>query len=65
MLRNFFRDPRGFAVKFYSEDGIFDLVGNNTPVFFIRDPMLFPSLVHSQKRNPVTNLKVGKLCVNF
>ncbi|XP_065226005.1 catalase-like [Planococcus citri] len=51
------RDPRGFAVKFYTEDGIWDLVGLNTPVFFLRDPMLFPSLIHSQKRNPVTHLK--------
>ncbi|KAM4723175.1 catalase-like [Rhinophrynus dorsalis] len=51
------RDPRGFAVKFYTEDGIWDLVGNNTPIFFIRDPMLFPSFIHSQKRNPQTHLK--------
>ncbi|XP_068116945.1 catalase-like [Hyperolius riggenbachi] len=51
------RDPRGFAVKFYTEDGIWDLVGNNTPIFFIRDPILFPSFIHSQKRNPQTNLK--------
>lgn len=51
------RDPRGFAIKFYSEDGNWDLVGNNTPIFFIRDPTLFPSFVHSQKRNPVTHLK--------
>lgn len=51
------RDPRGFAVKFYTEDGNWDLVGNNTPIFFIRDPMLFPSFIHTQKRNPVTHLK--------
>ncbi|ESO84839.1 hypothetical protein LOTGIDRAFT_236064 [Lottia gigantea] len=51
------RDPRGFAVKFYTEDGNWDLVGNNTPIFFIRDPFLFPSFIHTQKRNPVTNLK--------
>lgn len=51
------RDPRGFAVKFYTDDGIWDLVGNNTPIFFIRDPLLFPSLVHSQKRNPATHCK--------
>ncbi|GFG37055.1 hypothetical protein Cfor_00749, partial [Coptotermes formosanus] len=51
------RDPRGFAIKFYSDDGIWDLVGNNTPIFFIRDPMLFPLFIHSQKRNPVTNIK--------
>lgn len=51
------RDPRGFAVKFYTSEGNLDIVGNNTPIFFIRDPMQFPSLVHSQKRNPQTNLK--------
>ncbi|XP_071498414.1 catalase-like [Diadema antillarum] len=51
------RDPRGFAVKFYSEDGNWDLVGNNTPIFFIRDPMFFASFIHTQKRNPVTHLK--------
>jgi len=51
------RDPRGFAMKFYTEEGNWDLVGNNTPIFFIRDPMLFPSFIHTQKRNPVTNLK--------
>lgn len=51
------RDPRGFAVKFYTEEGNWDLVGNNTPIFFIRDPMFFPSFIHTQKRNPVTHLK--------
>lgn len=51
------RDPRGFAMKFYTEDGVWDLVGNNTPIFFIRDPILFPSFLHSQKRNPQTHLK--------
>ncbi|KAG9510428.1 Catalase, partial [Fragariocoptes setiger] len=51
------RDPRGFAIKFYTDEGNFDLVGNNTPIFFIRDPMQFPSFVHSQKRNPQTHLK--------
>ncbi|KAJ8919952.1 hypothetical protein NQ315_006481 [Exocentrus adspersus] len=51
------RDPRGFAVKFYTEDGIWDLVGNNTPIFFIRDPIFFPSFIHTQKRNPQTHLK--------
>ena len=49
------RDPRGFAVKFYTEEGNFDLVGNNTPVFFLRDPSKFPDFVHSQKKNPRTN----------
>lgn len=51
------RDPRGFAIKFYTEDGIYDLVGNNTPVFFIRDPLKFPDFIHTQKRNPQSNLK--------
>jgi catalase len=51
------RDPRGFAVKFYTEDGNWDLVGNNTPIFFIRDPFLFPSFIHTQKRNPQTHLR--------
>ena len=50
------RDPRGFAVKFYTEQGNFDLVGNNTPVFFLNDPIKFPDFVHSQKKNPQTNL---------
>ncbi|XP_054160243.1 catalase-like [Oppia nitens] len=51
------RDPRGFAVKIYTEEGNWDLVGNNTPIFFIRDPILFPSFIHTQKRNPQTHLK--------
>jgi catalase len=51
------RDPRGFAVKFYTEDGNWDLVGNNTPVFFIKDPKKFPDFIHTQKRDPRTNLK--------
>ncbi|MDR3641929.1 MAG: catalase [Humidesulfovibrio sp.] len=51
------RDPRGFALKFYTEDGNYDLVGNNTPVFFIRDPLKFPDFIHTQKRNPATNCK--------
>nr|KAG5702811.1 hypothetical protein BaRGS_001893 [Batillaria attramentaria] len=45
------------VVKFYTDEGNWDLVGNNTPIFFIRDPMLFPSFIHTQKRNPATNLK--------
>jgi catalase len=48
------RDPRGFAVKFYTEDGNWDLVGNNLGVFFIRDAIKFPDLIHSQKPDPVT-----------
>jgi catalase len=51
------RDPRGFAVKFYTEEGNYDFVGNNTPVFFIRDPLKFPDFIHTQKRHPGTNLK--------
>ena len=51
------RDPRGFAVKFYTEEGNYDLVGNNTPVFFIRDAIKFPDFIHTQKRHPATNLK--------
>ena len=54
------RDPRGFAIKFYTEEGNYDLVGNNTPVFFIRDPLKFPDFIHTQKRNPGTNLKDAK-----
>ena len=49
------RDPRGFAVKFYTEDGNWDLTGNNTPVFFIRDAIKFPDFIHSQKPDPRTN----------
>lgn len=46
------RDPRGFAIKFFTEEGNYDMVGNNTPVFFIRDPSKFPDFIHTQKRNP-------------
>jgi catalase len=51
------RDPRGFAIKFYTEEGNYDIVGNNTPVFFIRDPFKFPDMVHTHKRHPQSNLK--------
>jgi catalase len=51
------RDVRGFALKFYTEDGNWDLVGNNTPVFFLRDPYKFPDFIHTQKRHPRTNLR--------
>ncbi|MFC1531817.1 catalase [Thermodesulfobacteriota bacterium] len=51
------RDVRGFALKFYTEEGNWDLVGNNTPVFFIRDPYKFPDFIHTQKRHPKTNLR--------
>lgn len=50
------RDPRGFALKLYTEEGNYDLVMNNTPVFFIRDPLKFPDFIHTQKRHPATNL---------
>jgi catalase len=46
------RDPRGFALKHYTEEGNYDMVGNNTPIFFIRDPIKFPDFIHSQKRCP-------------
>jgi len=59
------RDPRGFAVKFYTEDGNFDLVGNNTPVFFIRDPLKFPDFIHTQKRHPATNTKDANMFWDF
>lgn len=58
-------DPRGFAVKFYTEEGIWDIVGNNTPVFFIRDPALFPDLIHSQKPNPVVNARDWNMYWDF
>ncbi len=51
------RDVRGFALRFYTEEGNWDLVGNNTPVFFVRDPLKFPDFIHTQKRHPRTNLR--------
>jgi catalase len=51
------RDVRGFALKFYTEEGNWDMVGNNTPTFFIRDAMKFPDFIHTQKRDPQTNCK--------
>ncbi len=51
------RDVRGFALRFYTEEGNWDIVGNNTPVFFIRDPLKFPDFIHTQKREPHTNLR--------
>jgi len=59
------RDPRGFALKFYSEEGNWDLVGNNTPVFFIRDPLKFGDFIHTQKRDPQTNLKSPTMMWDF
>lgn len=59
------RDPRGFAVKFYTEDGNWDLVGNNTPVFFIKDAKKFSDFIHTQKRDPRTNLKSATMMWDF
>ncbi|WP_338088609.1 catalase [Pontibacter litorisediminis] len=59
------RDPRGFAVKFYTEDGNWDLVGNNLKIFFIRDAMKFPDLIHSQKPDPVTNIQSAERIFDF
>ncbi|KTC35623.1 catalase, partial [Pseudomonas putida] len=59
------RDPRGFALKFYTEEGNWDIVGNNTPVFFIRDPMKFPDFIHTQKRLPQSNLKSAQMMWDF
>jgi catalase len=59
------RDPRGFAVRFYTQEGNWDLVGNNTPVFFIKDPGKFPDFIHSQKRHPVTGLRDGTMQWDF
>ncbi len=59
------RDPRGFAVKFYTEDGNWDLVGNNLKIFFIRDAIKFPDLIHSQKPDPVTNRQSGERIFDF
>lgn len=52
-----YRDVRGFAVKFYTEEGNYDIVGNNTPVFFVNDPLKFPDFIHSQKRDPRTHAR--------
>jgi len=59
------RDPRGFATKFYTDEGNWDLVGNNTPVFFIRDPLKFPDFIHTQKRLPASNLKSNTMMWDF
>jgi catalase len=59
------RDPRGFAVKFYTEDGNWDLVGNNTPIFFVKDPKKFGDFIHTQKRDPRTNTKSPAMMWDF
>ena len=59
------RDPRGFALKFYTEDGNWDLVGNNTPIFFVKDPKKFGDFIHTQKRDPRTNCKSPTMMWDF
>jgi catalase len=59
------RDVRGFALKFYTKDGNWDLVGNNTPVFFVRDAYKFPDFIHTQKRDPQTNLRSNTAAWDF
>lgn len=59
------RDVRGFALKFYTEEGNWDLVGNNTPVFFVRDPYKFSDFIHTQKRNPKTNMRSSTAMWDF
>ena len=59
------RDPRGFAIKIYTEEGNWDMTGNNTPVFFIRDPLKFGDFIHTQKRDPQTNLKLPTMMWDF
>jgi catalase len=59
------RDPRGFAVKLYTEEGNFDLVCNNTPVFFVRDASKFQDFIHSQKRQPDTGLRDNNMQWDF
>lgn len=59
------RDPRGFAIKFYTEEGNWDLVGNNTPIFFIKDPKKFSDFIHTQKRDPRTNCKSPTMMWDF
>ncbi len=59
------RDVRGFSMKFYTEDGNWDMVGNNTPVFFVRDPMKFPDFIRTQKRHPKTNMRSATAMWDF
>ena len=59
------RDVRGFAVKFYTEEGNWDMVGNNTPVFFVRDPFKFSDFIHTQKRDPRTNMRSNTAMWDF
>jgi catalase len=59
------RDVRGFALKFYTEEGNWDLVGNNTPVFFVRDPYKFSDFIHTQKRDPKSHLRSATAMWDF
>ena len=59
------RDVRGFALRFYTEEGNWDIVGNNTPVFFVRDALKFPDFIHTQKRHPRTNLRSNTAMWDF
>lgn len=59
------RDVRGWALKFYTEEGNWDMVGNNTPVFFVRDPLKFPDFIHTQKRHPKTNMRSATAMWDF
>jgi len=59
------RDPRGFALRFYTEEGNWDLVGNNTPTFFLKDGIKFPDFIHTQKRDPKSNLKSAQMMFDF
>lgn len=59
------RDVRGFAIKFYTKEGNWDLVGNNTPVFFLKDPYKFPDFIHTQKRDPRTHLRSNEAAWDF
>ncbi|AQW80420.1 catalase [Campylobacter pinnipediorum subsp. pinnipediorum] len=59
------RDVRGFALKFYTKEGNWDLVGNNTPVFFLKDPYKFPDFIHTQKRNPRTHMRSAQAAWDF
>ncbi len=59
------RDVRGFAMKFYTKEGNWDLVGNNTPVFFVKDPLKFPDFIHTQKRHPRSNMRSNTAMWDF
>src|SRR5699024_398339 len=59
------RDVRGFAMKFYTSEGNYDLVGNNTPIFFLRDPMKFPHFIRSQKRTPDSGVRSAQMQWDF